>query len=249
MTTDAIEAALTGTSSGTPGASDASEAEPQALDAEVRTLRETLGQVQTDLKQTREQAKKAWDESRAAHSAADTHADRLSKQLVGREQRLFESLSQMGLDPKDVLSLQHQHQRDVELDELREHVVRNQVERQQAAFEPVRQRMVRDACEQLGVDPTDQRLDTTSPRTFYASLKRIAGEDGLASALAETSSANAQPREDDDEKGKRERRARSAREDLEVLGGGGGGVIKELPDDADELWKLAKKQTKSLRGK
>ncbi len=249
MTTDAIEVALIGTSSGTPGAPESSEAQPPALDAEVRTMRETLGQLQTELKDTREQAKKAWNESRAAHAAADAHADRLRKQFMERERHLFDALPQFGLDAKDVQTLTEQHAREVELDELRERVATSDAQTQKERAMAQKELTIRQACEQAGVDPTDQRLDLANPASFYQSLARVVKEDALGSSSAGEPSDGEGQDSTDRGKGRHESRARSARDDLDVLGGGGAGVIKELPEDTDELWKLAKRQIKSLKGK
>ncbi len=227
-------AKTTGTGAGASEGTPAPGTGPEALGADdIRQLRESLDQVRAELADAREQARTASLDARRAQSTADAHADRLRKQLAERQQRLYESLPQLGLDADQVRNLREEERRASELEELRDQVARQNAERLTRDADSATQREIRDACEEAGIDPRDKRLDLSGPVAFYRSLNRIvreeagkAKDEGKGKTKPETD-ASAEGEQDKGGKGKKT--ARNAREDLDVLGGGGG-AAGENPD-------------------
>ncbi len=220
-------------------ASGVSPAKP-GIEEELRSLREQLDRVM----------RLSQGQISGLQQRYDSELARMNKELGERRKRdrtrLGFILQSAGVDADRVQQMQKELDQEDELEDLR--LTKSQYEAtllQQQARAQVQQ-LIAEECRAEGIEPTDPRLDLSDPSAFQRSLRRIVKEELLKKSGTPAQNpnpavlnraGNVPP----------DRTARSAREDLDILGGGGGGKVTELTDDPEELWNEAKKTVPSLR--
>lgn len=231
------------------------------LAAEVQVLRQELAEA-------RGRAEQAMRESRAAHQAADSHAQRLNKRLIEREQELLEALPGLGLDENQVKALQQRRSQRDEMEALQGEAARAQAYDQQAFAVQFRNQYVADLCKDVGADPNDPRLDVSDPDKFSRSLCKNVGVDPddprldkgdpnkFARSLLKIQREDAakEKASPDKDKSAEEKKAaeaakaqRTARSDLDVLSGPGGGAPETYDPYGDPNESLSKGLQKAFQ--
>lgn len=133
---------------------------------------------------------------RELQSAKDREIAETRKQTKERLARERENLAKLleanGVDANNLRAYQDGAKHEDELEELREKAARADALEQQRKADEYKAQYVKQACEDAGIDPTDARLDQSSPEAFERSLRKALKED-LAKAKTAPKSEDATP--------------------------------------------------------
>lgn len=157
-----------------------------------------------------------------------------AKERLAKERAALVSLlKDTGVDEGRLAAFQQQRSQEDETDDLRYKATAYDNLTIQEQARQARDQHVAAQCAEFGVDPSDQRLDLSSPEKFALSLAKVVKADAAKAAPVGK-------KEEPPAKNGEGSAARRARQDLDVLGGGG-----SAKTSGDEEFQ---KKLKELRG-
>ena len=268
-----------GTARRAPAASAASTAEQseilkriEAAEERGRAAERRAAQAEAYARKSDEYARKIDEYARTVQASKDRENAQVRKEtkerLASERAATVALLKSTGVDPAQLDQFTAQRSQDDETDELRYKAAAYDNLAVQEQIKQQRDQYVRSRAELFGVDPSDPRLDVSSPDAFDRSLAAVvkAGataaqgkgqkakgknatddggplretEDGRRSTEEEPSGAEGEGEEEVAGANANDRNTRVARQDLDVLGGGGAA--------ANDSEREFQKQLKELRG-